>query len=197
LVRIEAAAVAHLDVTVSSGTFGLRPELPYVGGVEGCGRVVSSDVFEVGTRVMLRGGGLGIKRGGTWAEYVVAPTRSLTQVPDGMPAALAATYFVPTTTAQVALMDVARLGSWPDIGRPEDEIVVVAGAAGAVGSMVTQLAKRAGCQVIGLVADQQQAERLPEGVEGVTSADDERLRELRDDRTATLLVDTLGGPDLL
>jgi NADPH:quinone reductase-like Zn-dependent oxidoreductase len=63
--------------------------------------------------------------------------------------------------------------------------------------MVTQLAERAGCQVIGLVADQQQAERLPVGVEGVTSADDERLRELRDDRTATLLVDTLGGPDLL
>ena len=43
LVRVEAVAVAHLDLTVASGRFRIRPDLPYIGGVEGCGSVVESD----------------------------------------------------------------------------------------------------------------------------------------------------------
>ena len=56
LVRVEAAAVAHLDVTVAGGDFGIKPTLPYTGGVEGCGVVVESATMKPGTRVVLRGG---------------------------------------------------------------------------------------------------------------------------------------------
>lgn len=198
LVRVEAAAVAHLDLTVASGNFDLKPSLPYVGGVEGCGTVVSSDAYEAGTRVMLRGAGLGLLRGGTWAELVATPSRSLAPVPDGLPPEVGATYFVPTTTAHVALHDVGRLGGWglDDVDDPADEIVLVAGAVGAVGSMAVQLAQRAGCTVIGLVADEAQAERLPSGVEAVSIGDVARLEELRKERPGSLLVDTLGGRDL-
>lgn len=35
LVRVEAAAVGHLDRTVAGGEFRMKPALPYVGGVEG------------------------------------------------------------------------------------------------------------------------------------------------------------------
>jgi NADPH:quinone reductase len=189
LVRVDAAAVSHLDLTVASGTFELKPQLPYVGGVEGCGTVVSSEVYEPGTRVVLRGGGLGLVRSGTWAE-LVATRKGATAIPAELSPELGATYFVPTTTAYVALHDIGRLGGWPGV---DDEVVVVAGAAGAVGSMVVQLALRAGCTVIGVVTDSSQAGQLPAGVEAVLVGDDERAASLLKERPATLLVDTLGG----
>lgn len=215
LVRVEAAAVSHLDLTVASGTFDLKPQLPYVGGVEGCGIVVSSEIHEPGTRVVLRGGGLGLLRDGTWAEFV-ATRKAASPLPADLPPEIGATYFVPTTTAYVALHDIARLGAWPSAGSStstsaadaaassssffdaaagggsEGEVVVVAGAAGAVGSMVAQLAVRAGCTVLGVV-DSSQADRLPAGVETVLLGDEERAAELLKERPATLLVDTLGG----
>src|SRR5215211_3665628 len=114
LVRVEAAAVAHLDLTVASGNFRLKPQLPYIGGVEGCGTVVSSETYEPGTRVVLRGGGLGLVRSGTWAE-LVATRKGATPIPAELSPELGATYFVPTTTAYVALHDIGRLGNWPGI----------------------------------------------------------------------------------
>jgi NADPH2:quinone reductase len=198
LVRVEAAAVGHLDRTVAGGKFGMKPTLPYVGGVEGCGRIVSSDQLAEGTRVMCRGGGLGLLRDGTWAEYVAVPTQNLVVVPEGMSPSVGATYFVPVTTAAAALRSVGRMGAWgaPEVDVPADEVVVVAGAAGAVGSMVAQLALRDHAQVLGLVLDDEQAERLPAGVEPVLAGDADRLTGLATERPASLLVDTLGGEQL-
>jgi NADPH:quinone reductase-like Zn-dependent oxidoreductase len=198
LVRVEAAAVGHLDRTVAGGNFGMKPALPYVGGVEGCGRVVASDELPEGTRVMLRGGGLGLVKDGTWAELVSARTANLLVLPEGMSPAVGATYFVPLTTAATALGTVGRLGGWgaPDVASAADEVVVVAGAAGAVGAMVAQLALREGARVLGLVLDQEQADRLPSGVEPLLAGDDEQLAVLAKERPASLLVDTLGGQQL-
>lgn len=196
LVRVEAAAVGHLDLTVASGTFHIKPELPYVGGVEGCGTVLTSDVYEPGTRVLLRGGGLGLLRDGTWAERVTAKTRTLTVLPAGLSPGLGASYFVPTTTAYTALHDVGRLGAWDGVRAAADEVVVVAGAAGAVGSMVVQLALRAGCTVIGAVSGTGRGGPLPAEVETVRLDDEGRVAELSRERPATLLVDTVGGPGL-
>lgn len=197
LVRVEAASVAHLDVTVASGDFGIKPTLPYTGGVEGSGVVVESATFETGTRVVLRGGGLGLFKNGTWAEYVVVKDKALVEVPHGLSPEVAATFWVPTTTAHTALVDVGRLGSWlPGVGNA-DEHVVVAGAAGAVGSMVTQLALRHGARVTALVADAEQASRVAHGATALLAGDDERFAELAEQRPATLLVDTLGGSELM
>ena len=198
LVKIEAAAVTHLDLTVASGEFVLKPALPYVGGVEGAGVIVSADRFAPGTKVALRGGGLGTVRDGTWAEYVVVPQEALAPTADGLSPELASTSFDPLTTAYVALHDVGRLGTWPVDGvhAAVDEVVVVAGAAGAVGSTAVQLALRAGARVIGLVSRPERATDVPPGAEVVTLADRERLAELTASRPATLLMDTWGGADL-
>ena len=196
LVRVEVAAVSHLDVTVAGGDFGIKPTLPYVGGVEGCGVVVTSERFAPGTRVILRGGGIGLMRDGTWAELVVTKDKTLTELPDGLEPAVGATFFQPTTTAHTALHGVGRLGTWLSDVPVADEHVVVAGAAGAVGSMVTQLALLSGAKVTALVADESQVERVAAGATVVVSGDDGAVVALATDRPATLLVDTLGGSDL-
>lgn len=198
LVRVEAAAVAHLDVTVAGGDFGIKPTLPYTGGVEGCGVIVESATMKPGTRVVLRGGGLGLVRDGTWAEFVTVKDKVLTELPAGLSAELGALFWVPTTTAHTALVDVGRLGTWlPDVSSAAEEHVVVAGAAGAVGSMVAQLAVRRGATVTALVADQDQAARVVDGATVVIAGDVEKLAELAERRPASLLVDTLGGADLM
>ena len=108
LVRVDAAAISHLDLSVSSGNFGMRPPLPYAGGVEGSGTVLESDDLSPGTRVLLRGKGLGLLRDGTWRERVSVPAGAMTIVDQGMAPEVAATFFVPCTTAYVALEDIGR-----------------------------------------------------------------------------------------
>lgn len=187
LVEVQAAALAHLDLTVASGSFDMRPELPYTGGVEGSGVVLEADDLAPGTQVMLRGGGLGLLRDGTWQERLSVPRKAVTVLDHELPPAVAATFFVPTTTAAVALHDVAGLAA--------DEHVAVVGAAGAVGASVVQQALRAGAQVVGLVTNEDQRGDVPEGAEAVV-LDEEFVASWAAERPFTLLVDTLGGDGL-
>jgi NADPH:quinone reductase len=190
LVEVRAAAVAHLDATVSGGDFGMRPGLPYIGGVEGAGIVLAADPDgpRPGTQVVLRGGGLGVRRDGTWAERVSVPARAAMPLARPLPPEIAATFFAPATTAYVALHDVARL--------EKGEEVVVVGAAGAVGSMVVQQALAAGARVTGVVGRAERAADVPEGASVVVSSDEDAASRLAADRSAALLVDTIGGPGL-
>ena len=146
----------------------------------------------------VRGGGLGTVRDGTWAQYVAVPHEALMPTAAGLSPELASTSFDPLTTAHVALHEVGRLGTWPVQGvrAASDEVVVVAGAAGAVGSIAVQLALRAGARVIGLVSRRERAEDVPTGAEAIALEDDDHLATLKASRSATLLVDTWGGSDL-
>ena len=191
LVQVQAAAVAHLDATVASGNFELTPELPYIGGVEGAGVVLECDEgsgLEPGCQVMLRGGGLGLLRGGTWTERVSVSPKAVTRLHSPLPPEVAATFFVPATTAFVVLHDVARLG--------DDEEVVVVGAAGAVGAMVAQQALLAGAKVTGVVGREDQVADVPSGATAVCLESTEDINRLAAERSTSLLVDTLGGEGL-
>ncbi|PIF74333.1 NADPH2:quinone reductase [Variovorax sp. 54] len=137
LVRMQAATVGHIDRTVWQGRFLRHPPLPYTPGVEAAGVVVESERYAEGQRVWLRGSGLGTLFDGTWCELIDAPDDALGVLPDAVPMALGAAFFSPTTSAWVALHDVARL-------QPGEQVLVT-GASGAVGSLVMQLARDAGC----------------------------------------------------
>lgn len=180
LVRMRAATVGHIDRSVWSGTFLRHPPLPYVPGVEAAGVVVRSAKFAPGTRVWLRGAGLGIVRDGTWREVIEAPDAALGLLPEGVSFALGSAFFSPCTSAWVALHEVGRLQA--------GEQVLVTGASGAVGSVVVQLAREAGARVRALVADAAQAARLPADLEPVFA------RDLQAE--AELLIDTVGGAGL-
>ena len=192
LVQVQAGAVAHLDVTVAGGDFGLKPSLPYIGGVEGAGVVLEAEALAQiapGAQVILRGGGLGVLRDGTWAERVSVPLKSVTVLASPLPPEVAATFFVPATTAYVALHDVARV-------RPGEHVIVV-GAAGAVGSMAAQQALAAGARVTGVVGRADQLADVPRGVDAVDLTSADAVASLAAERPAALLIDTLGGDGLI
>lgn len=193
LVKVDAAALGHLDITVASGTFGVKPNLPHIGGTDGAGTVVESDSIPIGSRVLIRGKGIGLFKDGCWAQYVVADDRALTPVGAELDPAVAATFFLPSTTGYVAVNDVAAVAS--------GERVIVSGASGAVGSMAAQFAQLAGASdVIGVVPREDQVSLLPAGVRPVVGRGEALQRALGSDPVADVLIDTLGGdvlPSLL
>ena len=75
------------------------------------------------------------------AEYVAVPAEQLTIKPAGVPWDVAGGLFVAGTTAYAAVRAV---------GLAAGETVAIAGAAGGVGAIAVQLAKRAGATVIGI-----------------------------------------------
>ncbi|WP_431276880.1 quinone oxidoreductase family protein [Variovorax ureilyticus] len=186
LVRMEAATVGHIDRTVWRGSFLKHPPFPYTPGVEAAGVVVASAVHPAGQRVWLRGSGLGTLFDGTWCELIDAPDEALGMLPDGVPAAIGSAFFSPSTSAWVALHDVARLSA--------GESVLVTGATGAVGSLAVQLALDAGAEVTALVADAAQAAWMPSGVKVLVLGGE--LAASLDSVSIDLLVDTVGGPVL-
>jgi NADPH2:quinone reductase len=192
LVQVQACAVAHLDVTVASGKFAMKPPLPYIGGVEAAGVVLEAGAdsgIAPGTQVMLRGGGLGLLRDGTWTERVSVPRKAVMVLASPLPPEVAATFFVPATTAYVAVHDVAKV-------RPGEHVIVV-GAAGAVGSMAAQQALAAGATVTGVVGRTDQLADVPKGVDAVDMTSAIALERLGEARSASLLIDTLGGDGLI
>ena len=187
LVAIDAAAVGQLDLQIAAGTFPLRPALPYVPGTDATGRVLRSDRFREGTRVWIRGGGVGVARDGCWAEQVAVPDEAVHELVVEVDRVIAASFWVPCSTARVAVEDVGAL--------IPGECVAVRGGAGAVGSIAVQLAVLGGAgEVLAIVRDRPASP--PPGVTVLTADDPGLLERLRADGGVDLLVDTVGGPGL-
>ncbi|WP_320783461.1 zinc-binding alcohol dehydrogenase family protein [Streptomyces sp. CRN 30] len=188
-VAMEAAAVTHLDLTLTSGTFAYRPGLPFVPGTAGAGRVIGGEAALRGRRVLVRGGGVGLERPGTWAQRVTAPVTAVRKVPEDVDAALAATCYSPMTTAWAA---VGPLGAVQ-----EGERVLVTGASGGVGSLAVQLAARAKAHVLALVRNERQAAAVPDGAhETLIGSGPEALAAAAADGGIDVLLDTVGGDTL-
>ncbi|UBU18904.1 quinone oxidoreductase family protein [Nonomuraea gerenzanensis] len=185
LVRVRAAQISHLDLNIVDGQFGILPELPAVPGTEAAGVVVASDVHPEGMEVRIRGGGVGLKRDGGWAEHALVRDEVVVPVPPGTDPALACCFFSPAGTAQAAVHRVAAI--------QPGERVAVTGAAGAVGALTVQLAARAGAKVFGVVGRRAKLGSVPPPAKPLL------VSELTADAVGAPLdavIDTVGGPVL-
>lgn len=183
LVSVAAGVVSHHDLTVARGDFPVRPQLPYVPGHEGAGRVIALGDQVDGRRlapgmaVRVFGGGLGDSRSGTWGEHVAVTARAVTPVPEGLDPALAAACGSVAVTAWAAVLDLGAMQPGERVG--------VSGASGAVGSLALQLAARHGASSLVAWTRSPQGLLLAHGVE--TAGPDEATEPV------DLLVDTVGG----
>jgi NADPH:quinone reductase-like Zn-dependent oxidoreductase len=118
------------------------------------------------------------------AEYVVVEAGNLTARPAAVPWPVAGSLYVAGATAWAAVRAVALA--------PGDT-VVVSGAAGGVGSIAVQLARRAGATVIGLASEPHHAWLAGHGVTGVSYGDGvaDRIKAVAPEVNA--FVDTIGG----
>ena len=178
LVRIEAAALNHLDLYMVGGLPGITIVPPFVVGSDGAGIVeaVGAEVTHVrpGDRVAINPGVscgtceyclqgeqplcpryqiFGEHRPGFLAERVVVPGRNVHAVPDGVSAEQAAAFSLATLTAWRMVVTRAQV-------RPGDQLLIW-GIGGGVAQAALQIAKRIGATV------------------WVTSGSDEKLERAR------------------
>jgi len=118
------------------------------------------------------------------AEFVLADAKNLTPKPAAVPWEAAGALFVAGATAWAAVRAVTLA---------EGDTAVVAGAAGGVGSIAVQLARRAGATVIGLASEASHGWLRSHGVIPVTYGDgvEDRIRQAAG--TVDAFIDTVGG----
>ncbi|XP_035477758.1 prostaglandin reductase-3-like isoform X1 [Scophthalmus maximus] len=145
LVRNRFVGINASDINYSAGRYDRSLKPPFDAGLEGIGEVVglglsASSHFAVGDTVAYFGSG-------AFAEYTVVPAKESVPVPAVKPEFLA--LLVSGATAYIAMK---RLG---DLA--EGQTVLVTAAAGGTGQFAVQLAKQAGCRVIGTCSSDEKA----------------------------------------
>jgi len=187
LVRVAAVAANFPDVLLCRGTYQVKPEVPFIPGVEFAGTVVALGDgvtgFEIGQRVV--GGKIGVL-----SELAVVPARDVHPTPDALTDVQASGLMVAYQTAYFALHRRARLQS--------GEWLLVHAAAGGVGAATVQLGVAAGARVIAVVGSEAKAAvARAAGAEAVLlrGVDDlpARVKEITAGHGADVVFDPVGG----
>jgi NADPH2:quinone reductase len=186
LIAIEAAGVNFIDVYQRTGRY--RTAMPFVPGQEAAGTVagLGPDVagFRIGDRVACYDGGLG-----AYAEYAIAPADRVVTLPDGVNASQGAALMLQGMTAHYLACTTYPL-------EPGDACLVHA-AAGGVGLLLCQIAKRRGARVIGTVSTPEKAALArdagaDEVIDYVARNFEAEVRRLTDGAGVQVVYDSVG-----
>ena len=146
LVQIEAAGVNFIDVYFREGRY--PAPLPFINGQEAAGLVVAvgADVttLQLGDRVAYTG------VLGSYAEYAAVPAERLVKIPDELDFNQAAAAMLQGMTAHYLSHSTYPIKS--------SDTVLIHAAAGGVGLLLVQMAKRLGARVIGTAGSDQKAQ---------------------------------------
>jgi len=141
VVRIRAASLNPSDAKNVLGRMQ-GTTLPRTPGRDFAGVVVTGPSAMIGVEVWGTGGDVGFTRDGTHAEFVIVPLGGVRPKPKTLSFEEAAAAGVNFVTAWIGLIEIA--------GFKGGETVLATGAAGGVGSAVTQVAKWKGGRTIGV-----------------------------------------------
>jgi NADPH:quinone reductase-like Zn-dependent oxidoreductase len=186
LVRVKAAGINPGEAKIRDGSLHERFPATFPSGQ-------GSDLAGVVEQVGDGAGGFAVgdevigftDNRASQAELVLVKAENATRRPPDVPWEVAGSLFVVGATAWAAVRAVA-----PGPG----DTVAVSGAAGGVGSLTVQLAKRTGATVIGLASEPNHAWLRERGVIPVTYGEGvaERVREAAPDGVDAF-IDTVGG----
>lgn len=187
-VRVRAAAVNFPDLLMTGGGYQLKPDLPFVSGLEFAGEI---DALGEGVTGWMAGDAvIGGNRFGAMAEHCIVPARALRRKPERLSWDEAAAYGVAYLTAHVALVRCARMepGEW----------VLVHGAAGGVGLAAVDLAKAMGARVIAAASSAVKREAIAElyAPDALITAEPgfrDAVKGLTAERGADVIFDPVGG----
>ncbi len=169
LVQTEACGVCHTDIHAADGDWPVKPNLPFVPGHEGVGKVIAVgpgvESFKVGDRAGIpwlfsacgecefcitgwetlcpKAVYGGYTANGAFAEFFVADARYAAHIPDKLTSKAAAPILCAGVTTYKGLKETeARPGQW----------VAIIGVGG-LGHLAIQYAKAMGLQVVGVDVD--------------------------------------------
>lgn len=189
LVRLQAAPINPADLNTIEGTYGVKPDLPAVPGIEGSGVVEASaaESFQAGDPVIF------LRRASTWATHTTVAADSLLKLPPGI------------DPVQAAMLKVNPATAWRLLHAFEDlakgEWIVQNLGNSAVGRCVIQLARDLGIRTISFVRRTETiAELTALGADQVFLDDDEGLdaaKSVLGGANAALAFNAVGGDSAL
>ena len=186
LVEVRAAGVSFPDLLQSRGQYQMKPEIPFVPGVEVGGIIRHAPPgsrFSQGQRVMAFGmlGGM--------AELLAVSEGTTFELPDELSFEQGAAFPMNYHTAHFSLVRRGQLES--------GETVLVHGAAGGVGTATIQVAKALGATVLAVVSsDEKAAVATDAGADEILRSDadwKDQAREFTDGRGVDVVMDPVGG----
>ena len=186
--KILAAPVNPADLNLIEGTYGVKPGLPAVPGIEGCGEVMESRSvdFQAGDRAIV------LRRAGSWATHVQVAAENLFKLPAGI------------DPLQAAMLKVNPATAWrllTGFGTPERGSWIVQNAANSgVGRCVIAVAKELGVGTINFVRRPELIdELLALGADVVVTDDDAGLEAAKAASAAKpkLAFNCVGGESAL
>ncbi len=191
-VILDAEAISIEGGDLIARAAGELPAVPLVVGYLSAGTV-----SEVGAGVEGRAVGdrlVALNAFGSHAAKRAVPAAMTWPIPAGLDAARAACVPVAFGTAYECLFTAGNLA--------EGQTVLIHAGAGGVGMAAIQLAKRAGATVIATASSDEKLERLKalgldHGINYATDSFVERVNELTDSRGVDVVVDSVGGQNLV
>ncbi|MCW0199782.1 NADPH:quinone oxidoreductase family protein [Sphingopyxis sp.] len=187
-VRVRAAAVNFPDLLMTRGDYQLKPDLPFVSGLEFSGEV---DAVGEGVSGWRAGDAVvGGNRFGAMAEYALVPAAALRRKPEALGWDEAAAYPVAYLTAYVALVRCARI--------EPGETLLVHGAAGGVGLATVDLARALGARVLAAASSAAKRDAImrayaPDAVIAAEPGFREEVKALTGGKGADVIFDPVGG----
>lgn len=145
LVRVEAAGVNFIDVYQRTGAYEVP--LPFTPGTEGAGTVEATGPGVTSVRAGDRVASQSLL--GAYAEYALAPADRLVPLPERVSTRVGAAVMLQGLTARYLALTTYPL-------RPGDTCLIHA-AAGGVGLLLCQIARRRGARVIATVGSDEKA----------------------------------------
>jgi NADPH:quinone reductase len=190
VIDVEAISIEGGDLLARAGS--PPPSVPHI-----VGYLAAGPVIEVGAGVDDRAVGdrvVALNAAGSHASRRAVPAMATWPIPEGLDAARAASVPVALGTAYECLFTAGNLEA--------GQTALVHAGAGGVGVAAIQLAKQAGATVISTASSDEKLERLKElGLDhGINYASEnfvERTRELTDGRGADVILDSVGGKNLV
>jgi NADPH:quinone reductase-like Zn-dependent oxidoreductase len=154
-VKMEASGISFAEQSMRRGRYYDQPKFPFVPGYDLVGTVVATgpgvDSSLLGKRVAA------LTKTGGWASYALLSASDLLPVPDAVDPLEAETLIVSGITAWQMLHQKARV--------KQGQTILVHGANGGVGTILTQLALHAGVRVIGTASPRHHDALRAQGVQ--------------------------------
>ena len=193
VVRTAFSSINFKDALAATGAGKIIRRFPCVGGIDGCGVVVSSSdpQFKEGDQVIATSYDIGVAHDGGYAEYMRLPAGWVVPLPKGMSLFDSMALGTAGFTAGLAVARMEREGLKPGNGP-----VIVTGATGGVGSIAIDILAGAGYHVVALTGKETQSDYLKGlGAREIvlrSSLDLAKIKPL-DKATWAGAVDNLGG----
>ncbi len=147
LIKTAAAGINFADTMLRQNKYLFSPELPFTLGFEVAGTIeaVGEGVkhLQTGQRV------LATIRGGGYAEYAVANASTVVPIPEKLGFGEATALLIQGLTAIGLLVDLKA-----------GQTILIHAAAGGVGTLLVQLAKRRGATVIGTASNDEKLQKV-------------------------------------